>query len=39
MEAVQQLDTICTNPKKPECARYASDEMLRTNSQEFVCMP
>ena len=38
VEAVRQLDIRCTKPKKPECARNASAEMLLTNPQEFLCM-
>ena len=38
VEAVRQLDIRCTKLKKPECARYASDEELRINPQEFVCV-
>ena len=38
VEAVRQLNIRCTKPKKPECARCASDEELRTNPLEFVCM-
>ena len=37
-KAIQQLVIRCTKQKKPESARYTSDEKLRTNPQEFVCM-
>ena len=37
-KALRQLDAKCSRPKKPEGARYMSDDQLMANPQAFACM-
>ena len=37
-KALRQLDAKCSRPKKPEGARYMSDDQLTANPQAFVYM-